>query len=139
MTRPTDARPGPSAPAQPQPGGEDALVPWPDPTPAMLADPTFEAIWQAIKSWDVNVPDQYTGYCGTTGNHARRILDAIAAVRAHQPDVRAQALEEAAVLCSNAASGWDDGTEGCRATMALEGAADAIRALIAAPNAGATP
>lgn len=50
---------------------------WPDPTPEMLADPTFEAIWQAIKSWDINVPAAYSGYCGATGNHVRAILDAL--------------------------------------------------------------
>lgn len=50
---------------------------WPDPTPEMLADPTFEAIWQVIKSWDINVPAAYSGYCGATGNHVRAILDAL--------------------------------------------------------------
>ena len=50
---------------------------WPDPTPEMLADPRFEAIWQAIKSWDINVPSAYGGYCGATGNHVRAILDAL--------------------------------------------------------------
>jgi hypothetical protein len=52
-------------------------IPWPDPTPEMLADPRFEAVWQAIKSWDINVPDAYGGYCGATGNHVRAILDAL--------------------------------------------------------------
>ena len=50
---------------------------WPSPTPEMLADPTFEAIWQVIKSWDINVPAAYSGYCGATGNHVRAILDAL--------------------------------------------------------------
>jgi hypothetical protein len=50
---------------------------WPDPTPEMLADPMFEAIWQCIKSWDINVPHAYSGYMGATGNHARAIYDAI--------------------------------------------------------------
>lgn len=50
---------------------------WPDPTPEMLDDPRFEAIWQVIKSWDINVPAAYSGYCGATGNHVRAILDAL--------------------------------------------------------------
>lgn len=52
---------------------------WPDPTPEMLNSPKFEAIWQCIKRWDINVPNAYTGYCGATGNHVRAILDALAA------------------------------------------------------------
>lgn len=50
---------------------------WPDPTPEMLADPVYDAIWNVIKTWDVNVPGVYSGYCGPTGNHARKIYDAI--------------------------------------------------------------
>ena len=52
-------------------------IPWPDPSPEMLEDPKFEAIWQCIKSWDINVPEAYSGYCGATGNHVRAILDAL--------------------------------------------------------------
>lgn len=50
---------------------------WPDPTPSHLADPRFDAIWRAIRSWDINVPEAYQGYCGATGNHVRAILDAL--------------------------------------------------------------
>jgi hypothetical protein len=50
---------------------------WPDPPPEMLATREFEAVWQAIKSWDINVPDAYSGYMGATGNHVRAILDAL--------------------------------------------------------------
>lgn len=57
-----------------------AKAPWLDPTPEMLEDPIFEAIWQTIKKWDINVPSQYSGYCGATGNHARAIFDAISAL-----------------------------------------------------------
>lgn len=39
----------------------------PDPTDEMLASPQFEAIWNVIKSWDVNVPEAYSGYCGANG------------------------------------------------------------------------
>lgn len=59
------------------PGNKDK---WPDPTPEMLKTLEFEAVWQCIKRWDINVPDQYSGYCGATGNHVRAILDALAAV-----------------------------------------------------------
>ena len=55
-----------------------ATIDWPDPTPEMLAnDPEFEAVWNCIKSWDINVPAAYSGYCHATGNHVRAILDAL--------------------------------------------------------------
>lgn len=57
-------------------GDEARTVPWPDPTPEMLASPKFNAVWECIKSWDIHVPGAYTGYCGATGNHVRAILDA---------------------------------------------------------------
>lgn len=50
---------------------------WPDPSPEMLASPEFEAVWSCIKSWDINVPEAYEGYCGATGNHVRAILSAL--------------------------------------------------------------
>jgi len=53
---------------------------WLDPTPEMLETPRFEAVWQCIKQWDINVPDVYVGYMGATGNHVRAILDALDAV-----------------------------------------------------------
>ena len=53
---------------------------WPDPTPEMLSSPEFEAVWQCIKLWDINVPDAYVGYCGSNGNHVRAILDALRAL-----------------------------------------------------------
>ncbi len=48
-----------------------------DPTKEDLSNPLFEVIWQEIKSWDINVPAQYSGYCGATGNHVCAILDAL--------------------------------------------------------------
>ena len=54
-----------------------ANMKWPDPTPEMLNDPMFNKIWNVIKTWDINVPTAYSGYCGATGNHARAIYDAL--------------------------------------------------------------
>jgi hypothetical protein len=48
-----------------------------DPTEEDLKLPEFEIIWQAIKSWDINVPEIYEGYCGATGNHVMCILNAL--------------------------------------------------------------
>jgi hypothetical protein len=80
-----------SAPSAPQPTVErlddvKERAPWPDPTPEMLdGDPRFEAIWQRVKLWDINVPDVYAGYCGATGNHVRAILDALEALSSSAP------------------------------------------------------
>lgn len=52
---------------------------WPDPTPEMRETAEFEAVWQRIKSWDINVPevDGESSYSGATSNHVRAILDAL--------------------------------------------------------------
>lgn len=57
---------------------------WPDPTSEMLRSPVFEAIWQRIKTWDINVPEVYCGYCGATGNHVRAIIDALKDVKGYE-------------------------------------------------------
>jgi len=57
--------------------GHRRTIEWPDPTPEMLETPEFEAVWQCIRTWDINVPAAYSGYCGATGNHVRAILDAL--------------------------------------------------------------
>lgn len=51
----------------------------PSPTPEQIVDPVFQAIWQAIKTWDVNVPEYYDGYCGANGSHVMLIVDALKA------------------------------------------------------------
>lgn len=58
-------------------GGPNRILEWLDPTPEMLQEPAFDAVWERIKAWDINVPGAYTGYMGATGNHVRAILDAI--------------------------------------------------------------
>jgi hypothetical protein len=49
----------------------------PNPTDADLESPLFEAIWAVIKTWDVNVPAYYDGYCGANGSHVKLILNSI--------------------------------------------------------------
>jgi hypothetical protein len=59
--------------------GFEPSIPWPDPTPEQLNTLWFNRIWDAIKTWDINVPEAYEGYCGATGNHVVHILNAITA------------------------------------------------------------
>lgn len=62
------------------PGGKAEDFGYPDPTEADLADPSFEAVWQAIKGWDVSrEPGTHRMYAGTTGNDVMRILAALRA------------------------------------------------------------
>lgn len=49
----------------------------PNPTPEQLESPVFNAIWSVVKTWDVNVPEYYAGYCGANGSHVCLILEAI--------------------------------------------------------------
>jgi hypothetical protein len=49
----------------------------PNPTEADLESPLFEAIWAVIKTWDVNVPAYYEGYCGANGSHVKLVLNSI--------------------------------------------------------------
>ena len=37
----------------------------------------WEAIWDEIKTWDINVPTEYAGYMGATGSHVTAIWLAI--------------------------------------------------------------
>lgn len=50
---------------------------WKDPTPEDLERKDFNAVWDIIKSWDINVPGIYQGYCGASGNHVMAILNAL--------------------------------------------------------------
>jgi hypothetical protein len=48
-----------------------------DPTAKDLDNPMFNAIWDCIKTWVINVPEEYEGYCWANGNHLCAILDAV--------------------------------------------------------------
>lgn len=61
--------------------GHEPKRSWPDPDMGMVGTPQFEAVWEAIKGWDIHVPGAYTGYCGATGNHVRAILDALSHIK----------------------------------------------------------
>jgi hypothetical protein len=75
----------------------------PNPTEAELASPEFEAIWQLIKSWDVNVPSHYEGYCGANGSHVKMILDALDAA----PVVERQPPHQIHDCCASCMHGND--------------------------------
>ena len=48
-----------------------------EPTEEDLEREEFNTVWNEIKSWDINVPEEYERYCGATGNHVMAILDAL--------------------------------------------------------------
>jgi hypothetical protein len=74
-------------------------MPYRDPKPKELTSPLFESIWQAIKSWDINVPEEYSGYTGATGNHVCAILDVFtAALLRRDQQVRDEVLAQTADL-----------------------------------------
>ncbi len=53
----------------------------PHPTEDDLHDPEFEALWQVVKTWDINVPKYYGGYCGGNGAHVMLLLTALREAR----------------------------------------------------------
>jgi len=57
----------------------------PSPNAFNLLDPQFNAIWEAIKTWDVNVPEYYVGYAGANGSHVMLILNALRALNVVRP------------------------------------------------------
>jgi hypothetical protein len=58
-------------------GMDPATFHYQDPTPEMQRDPLWSAIWDEIKTWDINVPTEYGGYSGATGNHVTAIYLAV--------------------------------------------------------------
>lgn len=57
--------------------GINGIVPrglWQSPSDEMMKNPIFNAVWQVIKTWDVAVPEAYSGYCNANGNHVMAIV-----------------------------------------------------------------
>jgi len=75
--------------------------PWPDPTKEMLDNPIFNAIWECIKDWDINVPFAYSGIMSATGNHARAIFDAIKAKEASEIIQLKRKVDHLTQLCKD--------------------------------------
>jgi hypothetical protein len=67
-----------SLPGKAQAGSPNS---YPDPTEADLQDPDFEAVWDAIKGWDLSRylehPSGLRSYSGATGNDVMHILLAL--------------------------------------------------------------
>lgn len=49
----------------------------PNPSPAELLLPEFEALWQVVKNWDINVRTHYRLYCSGNGSHVKMLLDGL--------------------------------------------------------------
>ena len=156
--------PLPEAPAQPQPGGEDALV---ERHRAEALCTAWQSVFEGIEAHlldriamgDQGDPRSYLAIIrasvarvlpdskqivASRWADAAEFRAAIAALRASEPDVRAQALEEAAQVCERARTRWAELAEakpaeaagypywGARA-LAADTIHDHIRALIVAP------
>lgn len=69
---------GPFEDEDPDPGF-DAIETddYPDPTEEQLRSPRFEAVWRAIKGWDISRDGGTEGYHGPTGNDVMHILNAL--------------------------------------------------------------
>ena len=67
----------------------------PNPSAFDLVDPLFNAIWNATKTWDVNSPEHYIGYCSLNGSHVMLILEALRATlpQAAREPTEADALD----------------------------------------------
>lgn len=53
----------------------------PNPSEKMLESPEFNALWDIIKHWDINVSDYYKGYCGGNGSHVTLLLEALMKIK----------------------------------------------------------
>jgi hypothetical protein len=49
----------------------------PNPTPADLEDPIFNAIWNVVKHWGISDSNYYSGYMGGNGSHVKLIFDEV--------------------------------------------------------------
>ena len=52
-------------------------LPMPNPSNEEIESLQFNAIWDVIKTLDINVPEFYSGYCGGNGSHVKLILDSL--------------------------------------------------------------
>ena len=49
----------------------------PSPTEEEQNSEIFNAIYDVIGKWDINVPEYYDGFCGGNGSHVKLILDVV--------------------------------------------------------------
>ena len=49
----------------------------PNPSTKELNSEEFNAIWDVIKDWDINVPGYYNGYASGNVSHVKLILDSL--------------------------------------------------------------
>lgn len=59
----------------------------PSPDISEIESKLFSAIWDVIKTWDINVPEYYSGYCGANGSHVKLILDSL------KPTIREEKID----------------------------------------------
>lgn len=65
----------------------DTLMPFedmPNPTESDLEDPFFNAVFNLLKTWDINIPQYYAGYCSGNGSHVKLIINALQAAEDEQ-------------------------------------------------------
>jgi hypothetical protein len=82
----------------------------PNPTAEDLASPTFEVLWQCIKTWDVGVPAYYTGHCGANGSHVKLLMNALGGHRAFVEEAKKQ-MNDALALGRDLAAQRDEARE----------------------------
>jgi len=79
------------------PVAQSVPTPLRDPTSEELESPLFNAIWKAIKGWDLR-RENAAGYAGATGTDVCTILDAIKPAAQSVPTLLLEALENIEAL-----------------------------------------
>ncbi len=51
--------------------------PMPSPSKSEIDSEEFNALWDVIKTWDISVPEYYSGYTGGNGSHVKLLLDVL--------------------------------------------------------------
>lgn len=54
--------------------------PMTSPSRSEIDSDEFNALWEIIKTWDISVPEYYSGYTGGNGSHVKLILDGLRSV-----------------------------------------------------------